>query len=238
MQHTFRRRLLGVVKGTPTAVLFTETGLLPIAHCRLEIALSYLSYLEMQPDDMSVKSAFRQSQRLAHNGAASWHMDLKSCPGSTSLSTSRQSLTCLVKGASVMVAGGGKEITGFSQIFSRRTEMDDDRYTVHVHSGALMPYLSKILIPQHRLVYTHFITSLHGLAVELLRHKRHKRRSECPVPREWRLCRLCRKEVEDEEHAFLHCTGKETLVSLFSRDARELPYLWKGGIRASYYYHF
>ena len=43
-QYTFLWRLLGVDKGTPTAVLFTETGLLPIAHCRLEIALSYLSY--------------------------------------------------------------------------------------------------------------------------------------------------------------------------------------------------
>ena len=28
--------------------------------------------------------------------------------------------------------------------------------------------------------------------------------------------------IEDEEHVFLHCTGKNTLVSLFLRDAREL----------------
>ena len=54
---------------------------------------------------------------------------------------------------------------------------------------------------------------------------RHKRRGECPVPREWRLCRLCRKDAEDEEHVFLHCTGNGTLVSLretFLSEAREL----------------
>jgi hypothetical protein len=107
-------------------------------------------------------------------------------------------------------------------LLSHRTKLDDDGYVVYAHSGALMPCLSKILVPQHRLAYTRFITSSHGLSVELLRHKR---RGESRVPREWRLCRLCRRDVEDEEHVVLHCTGNEALVSLreaFLNDVRQL----------------
>ncbi|KAJ3913438.1 hypothetical protein F5877DRAFT_11330, partial [Lentinula edodes] len=38
-----------------------------------------------------------------------------------------------------------------------------------------------------------------------------------PIPREWRRCRFCHLEPEDECHALLICNGNEALLSLRSR---------------------
>ncbi|KAJ7267965.1 hypothetical protein C8J57DRAFT_1067514, partial [Mycena rebaudengoi] len=64
-----------------------------------------------------------------------------------------------------------------------------------------------------------FILSDHCLAVEVLRHgyrwyefphgyRRHD------IPRNWRLCRFCQMDIEDEVHATLVCTSNPRLTPL------------------------
>ncbi|KAJ7619987.1 hypothetical protein DFH06DRAFT_1144193 [Mycena polygramma] len=54
----------------------------------------------------------------------------------------------------------------------------------------------------------------HTLSVERLRYPARYRRA---IPREARLCRLCRVEVEDEVHALLVCTASLELTELRER---------------------
>ncbi|KAL0568902.1 hypothetical protein V5O48_013072 [Marasmius crinis-equi] len=72
-------------------------------------------------------------------------------------------------------------------------------------------YLQHITIPKHRTAYIRLVTSNHALAVERLRWAERRRPH---IPREWRLCRFCRTEVEDEAHALLECTASPSLVDL------------------------
>jgi hypothetical protein len=61
--------------------------------------------------------------------------------------------------------------------------------------------------------------SSHGLAIERLRWKERYR---APVPREWRLCRICRSQVEDEVHALLECRGDHLYQLEPLRDAMRM----------------
>jgi hypothetical protein len=55
-----------------------------------------------------------------------------------------------------------------------------------------------------------FITSNHRLAVEVLRWTRS---GADYIPDEWRLCRFCQSDVEDELHAFMICGVCPDLVN-------------------------
>ncbi|KAJ7328735.1 hypothetical protein DFH08DRAFT_709458, partial [Mycena albidolilacea] len=41
-------------------------------------------------------------------------------------------------------------------------------------------------------------------------------RYRLPIPREWRLCRFCRTQCEDEVHALFLCNGHAPLLALRS----------------------
>jgi hypothetical protein len=59
----------------------------------------------------------------------------------------------------------------------------------------LRHYLALPVIPAHRHAFISIMFSSHGLAVERLKWQERYR---APVPRDWRLCRFCRRRVEDE----------------------------------------
>lgn len=67
---------------------------------------------------------------------------------------------------------------------------------------SLRVYLTDIHVAAHRKAYTRLITSCHRLGVEVLRWKVRYRDV---IPREWRLCRFCYEQCEDEAHALLGC---------------------------------
>ncbi|KAF9025630.1 hypothetical protein BDZ89DRAFT_953613, partial [Hymenopellis radicata] len=69
--------------------------------------------------------------------------------------------------------------------------------------------------PDHRRALARLVASNHRLAVEVLRRGDGQRRR--PIPREWRLCRFCRADVEDEVHALLVCNESGSLVCLRAR---------------------
>jgi hypothetical protein len=86
----------------------------------------------------------------------------------------------------------------------------DGRTGLHVHvSNKLATYFSLIRIPSHRLAYFRFITSNHRLAVEVLRWERS---GADYIPEQWRLCRFCQSDIENEVHAFMICGGSPDLL--------------------------
>jgi hypothetical protein len=74
-------------------------------------------------------------------------------------------------------------------------------------------YLSMVKTQKHREALTSLLLSTHLLAVEVLRYVDH---AYAPVPREDRLCRLCRKDVETPEHALISCDSSDELNQLRS----------------------
>ena len=79
-----------------------------------------------------------------------------------------------------------------------------------------------VVVPAHRKALTRLVTSCHGLAVNCLQWDSLRRRS---IPREWRLCRFCHSEVEDECHAMLYCVASPALTEergVFFSDAQQL----------------
>ncbi len=63
-------------------------------------------------------------------------------------------------------------------------------------AAAFRPYLD-IRIPAHRIALTRALTATHQLAVD--RGKWHG------ISREWRLCRMCARDVEDVPHVLFVC---------------------------------
>ncbi|KAJ7143267.1 hypothetical protein C8R46DRAFT_919963 [Mycena filopes] len=64
-------------------------------------------------------------------------------------------------------------------------------------------------VPAHRKALTGLLLGDHLLSVERLRYRTRYRDT---VPREFRLCRLCRGAVEDEVHALFDCLLSERLI--------------------------
>ena len=76
VQHTFLRRLLGLNPRSMCAVLYTETGVLPLAYRRIILALKYLLYILSLPQSHLTNCAFRECELLHAAAKPSWLGDL------------------------------------------------------------------------------------------------------------------------------------------------------------------
>ncbi|KAJ7290928.1 hypothetical protein C8J57DRAFT_1491456 [Mycena rebaudengoi] len=83
----------------------------------------------------------------------------------------------------------------------------------------LRHYLTMVVVPTHRKALTGLYLGDHSLSVERLRYSA---RYKAKVPREYRLCRFCRRAVEDEVHALFDCTSQARLVDLRTRFLADL----------------
>ena len=72
-------------------------------------------------------------------------------------------------------------------------------------------YLTMVKTQTHREALTSILLSTHQLAVEILRYVNHAHEQ---VPRENRLCRFCKAEIETPEHAMITCTSLVALTDL------------------------
>ena len=77
VQTVFLCRLLGLGSKVMRAVLFSETGIWPIADRRANLALRYLAYLIDVPHDRLTHRALNDSAELALEGKRSWYADLR-----------------------------------------------------------------------------------------------------------------------------------------------------------------
>ncbi|KAJ6464634.1 hypothetical protein C8R47DRAFT_1224704 [Mycena vitilis] len=76
VQHDFLRRLLGLNSHSMLAVLFTETGMMPLHIRRLLLALGRLEYLLGTDDGRVVHDALLDSMALLREGKSGWASDI------------------------------------------------------------------------------------------------------------------------------------------------------------------
>jgi len=76
IQHRFLGRLLNVGEKCLSALLFTETAIIPIKYRRIFTALKYLKYLLQMPSESYSSHAMRDSINLALSGKPCWVMDI------------------------------------------------------------------------------------------------------------------------------------------------------------------
>jgi hypothetical protein len=82
-QKYFLRRLLGLNPRSVLAILYTETGILPIRYRRIVLALRYAKYLVGITDQRDLaRAALKESLSLARLGHSCWLSDLRWVLGS------------------------------------------------------------------------------------------------------------------------------------------------------------
>src|SRR5271168_3404288 len=77
VQVTYLRKMLGLGSRSMVAVLFSETGIMPIRYRHILLALGYLKYLLSLPAERLAWNALMESYSLARAGQISWVNDLK-----------------------------------------------------------------------------------------------------------------------------------------------------------------
>lgn len=224
-QLAFLRRLLGVSRYSSVAPLFTETGIIPLRFRRIILALGHARYLVQLPMQTLPARAFQEALSMRGCSISGWIADLEA--GVQAL------------GVPVDVSRLNPEVFSnpdhFSKLLDRIYEACDKWLVEQINDNGRLELLAarfamgherrssdrslanctlrgylKVQTLDHRLAITRLLSSQHQLAVEVLRRGDGQRRR--PIPRSWRLCRLCQHAVEDEVHAVLGCVKDSRLV--------------------------
>ncbi len=226
VQKNFIRRLLGIAKHSPVAMLFSETGMWPVRYRRLVLALRYWQYALSLPNDHFLSYALADAVSLAVNGKSSWMTDLVHAllrlPHPIYLDVSRHWLPVDIDNLIETVESSClKDIDDFMASSPKALLLHHcSPHAAHLHNdhasqsvvSAFRSYLL-VPVPAHRKALVRLLTSSHTLAVEVLRWAERRRPA---IPRDERLCRYCRGEVEDEAHVLLYCDGSHDLYALRS----------------------
>ncbi|KAJ6495470.1 hypothetical protein C8R45DRAFT_824268, partial [Mycena sanguinolenta] len=222
VQTEFLRRILGVNKRSMIAPLFTETGLIPLRFRRVILALTYLKYLVAVGDDRYVKAAACDSVLLSESGKASWAMDLRFMISKLPFTVVLPNLAAI---APTAIDGVIKSVNASLRVHLQWSIDDPDSPKLYLLRGRLEPekdsppahktlqfrhYLN-VVNPKHRKALTQLLLSSHCLALERLHWVEFRRPI---IPRDLRVCRFCKTEIESPEHALLECTAELELVQM------------------------
>ncbi|KAJ7078793.1 hypothetical protein C8R44DRAFT_654372, partial [Mycena epipterygia] len=191
-QHMFLRRLLGLNPHSMLAVLFTETGQMPVRIRRLLLALGRLQYMVEVGPARVVHSALLDSMALLREGKSGWATDL----------------IIMLRRLPTAIEVAPEDLLS----------MGDDK-SLSLVTRRLRHYLVMVAVPAHRKALTGLLLGDHNLSVERLRYPARYRDA---VPRQHRLCRFCRGAVEDEVHALFECDVEPRLVELRARFMQKL----------------
>ncbi|KAJ7450879.1 hypothetical protein FB451DRAFT_1526864, partial [Mycena latifolia] len=225
VQHAFLRRLLGLNPHSMLAILFTETGEMPLRVRRLLLGLGRLQYMLGVDQGRVVHDSLLDSIALLREGKAGWASDLtimlRQLPTPVEVSPDdlicRDFVTGLVKKVKLIVdADLQYDIDHLvkTHLLRNRLEMGREERTLQLVTRRLRHYLTRVAVPAHRKAITGLYLGDHNLSVERLRYPARYREA---VPRAYRLCRLCRGAVEDEVHALFDCCAEIRLVQLRAR---------------------
>ncbi|KAK7008449.1 hypothetical protein R3P38DRAFT_2413192, partial [Favolaschia claudopus] len=211
VQHEFLRRLLGVHGRSILAVLFTETGIIPLNYRRVTEVLGYLGYvLGLSPSHIA-GDTYLDSLALAGGGFSGWVSDLKivmeSLPVAVELRASDLCETAVPDLCKRLEVACERWLNAEMQKMSSRLpllqhRLDLNSNSLFVHKAMKFRLYLNVPIPAHRKALTRLMLSSHTLSVEILRYKE---RWKLRVPRDCRLCRFCRLGVENEWHATIEC---------------------------------
>ncbi|KAJ7157725.1 hypothetical protein C8R46DRAFT_1195605 [Mycena filopes] len=221
VQHLFLRRLLGLNPRSMLAVLFTETGQMPIRIRRLLLALGRLKYMVGVGPNRVVYDALMDSIALLREGKSGWASDLvimlQQLPNPIDVGAddllSIDSINDIIKRITSGVdADLQRDIDSMvkTHMLRNRVEMGENKALALV-TRRLRHYLVLVSVPAHRTAMTGLLLGDHNLSSERLRYPSRYRSA---VPRNFRLCRFCRAAVEDEVHALFDCIHDAGLVEL------------------------
>ncbi|KAJ7050604.1 hypothetical protein C8F01DRAFT_1000384 [Mycena amicta] len=215
IQRRFIRRMLGVGSRSLIAVLFSETGLWPIRYRRVYLALKNLCHLlELENDQRPAWNALQESLTLARAGHSCWAKDLCTVlselfvPVALDISqpldvpTVQRAMAAVKDSMEAWIDDEINKSERVKDLLSTRLEFDSAERKLRYTSLAFRHYL-RVKTAAHRQALTRMILSSHSLAVE---RRRWTERRKPKVPREWRLCRFCKTEVEDPAHAMFMCS--------------------------------
>ncbi|KAJ6481965.1 hypothetical protein C8R45DRAFT_1151227 [Mycena sanguinolenta] len=221
VQHAYLCRLLGLNPYSMLAVLFTETGQLPVRIRRLLLALGRLRYMLGVDHRRVIYDALLDSVALCREGKSGWASDLllmlQRLP--TAIVLTPDDLLCVDTVESVrkqildiVDVDLQRDINGLvkTHLLRNRLETGEDK-CLKIIPRRLCHYLTAVAVPAHRKTLTGLLLSDHNLGVERLRYGA---RYHLPVPCHWRLCRFCRTSVEDEAHALFGCIAEPRLVNI------------------------
>ncbi|TRM58327.1 hypothetical protein BD626DRAFT_463973 [Schizophyllum amplum] len=222
VQINFFRRILGYTKRSMRAIVFSETGVLPILHRRLILALRFYKRMLMDLSGSLASRAFCDARALYVDGQKGWIGDI--VVGLTRLAPPvlvdfRRVVTgdhvdaLMTRVEDSFQAQVRRDTSGTTA--PRRTALMRERVEVDKR-GCTRPdaaqyrsYLD-IAMPHHRKALTRLITGDHELlgvrGAWAIRGKY--------IAYEWRLCRLCAASVEDAVHALFTCIGRPQLAAL------------------------
>ncbi|KAF8210727.1 hypothetical protein K438DRAFT_1569988, partial [Mycena galopus ATCC 62051] len=238
-QIYFLRQLLGLNRRSMLAVLFSETGIMPIRYRRAILSLGYAQgFTKIPPEEQDLpRAGFRESLQLARLGHSGWVSDLRwvlaSLPVPVTLDLSALLTAEGIDGIMerVVEACDGAlqgEINRLVKTrFLKNCLEPNDNGTLTTIARRFRDYL-RLVNTSHRIAYTRFLLSDHRLGVEALRHGNRVWRF---VERKLRLCRFCRAAVEDECHALLVCTGNPALTGLRADFLRDVVPGWRTEIQ-------
>ncbi|KAJ7217825.1 hypothetical protein GGX14DRAFT_357510 [Mycena pura] len=248
VQHLFLRRLLGLNAHSVLAVLFTETGLLPVRIRQLLLALGRLQYMLSTNSTRTVHDALLDSVALFREGRSGWATDLailfRRLPtpidvGPDDLLSAERVDAVKKEVVSVVDADLQRDIDNMvkTHLLRNRVELvDHETGTLSLVTRRLRHYLTMVVVPAHRKAMTGLLLGDHNLSVERLRYATRYR---VAIPPELRLCRFCRAGVEDEVHALYDCRGEARLVELRSHFLSSLksldPVTWGFYMIANYH---
>ncbi|KAJ7021684.1 hypothetical protein C8F04DRAFT_972436 [Mycena alexandri] len=221
VQHTFLRRLLGLNSHSMLAILFTETGQMPLRIRRLLLALGRLRYMVEVGPGRVVHDAFLDSIALLREGKPGWASDLvillRRLPTPILVDAddllSVDSIDSIQKKVVAIVdADLQHDIDNLvkTHLLRNRLEMGENKSLVLV-TRRMRHYLTMVVVPAHRKALTGLVLGDHPLSVERLRYATRYRAA---VPRHLRLCRFCRGAVEDETHALFDCVQNGRLLEV------------------------
>lgn len=223
IQHTFIRRLIGLNPRAMCAVLFSETGILPLAYRRILLALRYLLYVCALPSNHLAHCALRECQALHRENRPSWLGDLmvvlRRIPylrmdSFSPLTITTVSVTALIDNITASLQAHIDSTlldASKARLLFGRMERNGDGMLVH-DSLRLRHYL-RVTVPDHRKALAGLLLSDNILADSQLRYTERHRPA---MPRHLRLCRFCLSEVEDATHALFVCVASDELLHLTS----------------------
>ncbi|KAF6750939.1 hypothetical protein DFP72DRAFT_817063 [Ephemerocybe angulata] len=224
VQLYFLRRLLGLNPRSPIGPLFTETGVMPIRHRRIILALRFARYALLQDANHFVNLAFRDAIQMHTNGKRSWVTDLETALKRLPLFPVILDIRELEN-----VAGIDSLIDQVQSSCAQFLYQSLDTERLPLLKGELRPivstsfqtvlclrkYLRTVRVPAHRRALLSLLCADHSLGVEQFRRRRYPDKSR--IPPECRACRYCDAPTETEIHALFRCEGPEESSMLIDR---------------------
>ncbi len=218
VQRLYMQRLLHLYRRSMIDVLWSETGMWPLAYRRICFALHYFAKVLLLPEHRIPVWCVEANVTLWTRQKSCWLRDIAVVLRRLSLPESQTSLEALtdarqvvelINALPVLICEKVHDvIEGSTKLLLMQGRIERLPRNGSSKSQWLFRAYHLIRIPTHCIAVTRLITSCHSLAVERGHWLKVVGMRE-PVPFQFRICHLCKDSVEDELHVLFMCAEDE-----------------------------